>query len=95
MGKQYTADPNPGNESSIPKAIEGLHYGVADVRNQLQHLVGQTCEVNQELNHIDAGISDLNESLLLVAAALVDQTDSPSGLFLKEAVKKKLRSLSD
>ena len=95
MGKQSTPDPNPKSESSIPKAIEGVHYGIADIRIQLQHLVGQACEVNQELNHIDAGISDLNKSLLLVAAALVDQTDSPSGLLLKEAVKKELRRASE
>lgn len=71
MPKQYLTDPNPKKESPESEAIDSLNDAVAGVKEELRALVGQTCDVSQELNHIDAALTDLQGAVAVLTAALL------------------------
>ena len=71
MPKTELTDPNLKKESSESEAVDSLKDAVADVKEELRALVRQTTDVAQELNHIDAAITELQEAVVVLTAALL------------------------
>lgn len=75
MPKQFTPDPNGKPQALQIEDFDQISDGFADVKEELRHLVGQTCDVSQELTQLNANIAGLKEALLAVASAVLIDPD--------------------
>ena len=93
MPKALVTDPSPKKESPESESIDSLNDCVAGVKEEVRHLVAQTCDVSQELMHLNAGISDLQEAVVVLTAALLSDPNRGSNEELANARLYQLQQL--